>query len=300
MTEIKYLRKSEMNDISKLRYQKGLQIIKILYEKILSLDHHFAAVRTFNEISNLSNPNHYPDFLKAKQSMQKQTDKKKQFDLGAILDKNIVTSVVYSFINILNSPAPKDEKENDLKNIECIIDFTLQMHQDLKTIFYETSFLQQSNESLKADIEQLFKDYTKPIKYDSTLSLCRTNDDWDRVAELLEKYMLNLKQCIATKETDAKIYKLQVNLEFPIDRLLQFIGSYNNFISQGEKYYEKFKVVLNSYQNKQQCASVIPPEYVKLKDDIDVAISKFKTAYKPVEVNGSKLKELLYGVNEFD
>src|SRR6476620_519965 len=34
------------NDISKIRYLKGLQIIKILYEKVLSLDHHFASVRT--------------------------------------------------------------------------------------------------------------------------------------------------------------------------------------------------------------------------------------------------------------
>ncbi|MBC8643597.1 hypothetical protein H9W95_04515 [Flavobacterium lindanitolerans] len=42
------------------------------------------------------------------------------------------------------------------------------------------------------------------------------------------------------------------------------------------------------------------PEYKKLKDDIDVAISKFNMAYRPVEVNGSKMKEILYGINEFE
>nr|MBF6608125.1 hypothetical protein [Flavobacterium sp.] len=33
------------SDLSKIRYINGLQIIKILYEKVLSLDHHFASVR---------------------------------------------------------------------------------------------------------------------------------------------------------------------------------------------------------------------------------------------------------------
>ena len=47
--QIQQLQKSNANDVSKIRYLKGLQIIKILYEKVLSLDHHFASVRTFNE-----------------------------------------------------------------------------------------------------------------------------------------------------------------------------------------------------------------------------------------------------------
>jgi hypothetical protein len=46
------LRKLEFgleSDITKLRYIKGMEIIKILYDKVLGLDHHFASVRTFSE-----------------------------------------------------------------------------------------------------------------------------------------------------------------------------------------------------------------------------------------------------------
>lgn len=295
------LNQFETNDISKLRYRKGLQIIKILYEKVLGLDHHFAAVRTFNEISNLSNPNHYPEFTRLKETLQQQNgEKKKGFELTSILEKNIYTNILSSLIKIFNAPKDSNEKTSDLKSIECIVDFTLQMHQDLKTIFYETAFLQQSNEAIKLGIEQLFKEYTKPIRYESTLADCRGNDDWDRVEDLLNIYMQKLNEAVAVKEMAAKINKLQVNLEFQVDRLLQFIGQYNNFIEQGERYYGKFKLVLNNYANKQACSGVIPQEYMKLADDIDIAINKFKTAYKPVEVNGSKLKELLYGINEID
>ncbi len=92
---------------------------------------------------------------------------------------------------------------------------------------------------------------------------------------------------------------MQIELSFPIDRLIIFITQYNNFINDGEKFYQKFNIILNSYENEKQCESKLPLEFKKLKSDIDIAIEKFKVAYKPVEVNGSKLKEILYGINEF-
>ena len=92
---------------------------------------------------------------------------------------------------------------------------------------------------------------------------------------------------------------MQIEVEFPIDRLIQFIGTYNNFINSGEQFYQKFNIILNSYENEKQCESKLPIEYSKLKSDITVAIEKFNIAYKPVEINGSKMKEILYGINEF-
>ena len=111
----------------------------------------------------------------------------------------------------------------------------------------------------------------------------------------MEDYLAKMKTT-----TGASQYKMQVNMEFPIDRLLQFITQYNNFIDQGGKFYEKFKIILNSYENEKQCETKLPLEYKKLKADIDVAIQKFNVAYKPVEVNGTKMKEILYGLNEFE
>ncbi len=293
--EIKQLIKDNTSDISKIRYIKGLQIIKILYEKVLSLDHHFASIRTFNEINKISNPNQYPEFEKLKNLVTSKKDKKTGFDLTSVLGTNTIVSVIQTFTNMLNSSLTKDEKEKELGNIECILDFTLRMQNDLNTIYFETAFLQKSNEKMKSEIEVLFKDYTKPINYIATLENCRTNDDWENVTLKMEEYLSKMKTTTGPQQ-----YKMQVNLEFPIDRLLQFITMYNNFIDQGGKFYEKFKVILNSYENEKQCETKLPLEYKKLKTDIDVAIDKFNIAYKPVEINGTKMKEILYGLNEFD
>jgi hypothetical protein len=287
--------KENSGEASKIRYLKGLQIIKILYEKVLSLDHHFASVRTLNEINKISNPNQYPEYEKLKDLVSSKKDKKAGFDLTSVLGTNTIVSVVQTFTNMLGSSMSKEEKEKEMANVDCILDFTLRMQNDLNTIYFETAFLQTSNAKMKSDIELLFKDYTKPIGYLATLESCRSSDDWETVTLKMEEYLGKLKTTTGTTQ-----YKMQVNLEFPIDRLLQFITQYNNFIDQGGKFYEKFKIILNSYENEKQCETKLPMEYKKLKADIDVAIDKFNIAYKPVEVNGSKMKEILYGLNEFD
>lgn len=292
---------SEASDISKVRYLKGLQIIKILYEKTLSLDHHFTSVATFNEINNLSNPNQYPEFTKLKDAISSKQDKKSGFNLTSILGENIYTSVLHSFMSLFNNTSSsKAEKEESLKEVECILDFTLRMHNDLNTIYFETAFLQKSNDNIIKELEQLFVDFTKPIKYKTPLKECRNNDDWDAVRDNLNGFLDELNKVINDDSQRYKAHKMQINLEFPIDRLLQFITQYNAHIDQVAKFYEKFGIMLNSYENEQQCATKIPTEYKKLKDNIKISIEKFNTAYKPIEINGSKMKQVLYGINEYD
>ena len=292
---LKLLQKETNNEISKIRYLKGLQVIKILYEKVLGLDHHFASVRTLNEINKISNPNQYPEYNKLKEVIASKREKKTAFDLTALLGANAIVSVVQTFTTMITSSLTRDEKEKELANVDCILDFTLRMQNDLNTIYFETAFLQTSNDKIKQDIEALFRDYTKPIGYVSSLEDCRKNDDWEAITQKMDEYISKMKTTSGTVQ-----YKMQVNVEFPIDRLVQFIAQYNNFIDQGGKFYEKFKIILNSYENEKQCESKLPTEYKKLKSDIDVAILKFNSAYKPVEINGTKMKEILYGLNEFE
>jgi hypothetical protein len=278
------------NEISRIRYLKGLQIIKILYEKILSLDHHFASVRTLGEINRMANPTQYPEYAKLREVLNTRKDKK-AFDLTSILGTNTIVSVVQTFTSLLGSNLSKEEKERELAAVECLLDFTLRMQNDLNTIYFETAYLQTCNEKIKTEIEFLFRDYGKPIGYFSSLENCRKVDDWESIPIKTEEYLVKMKSSSGTAH-----YRMQVNLEFPIDRLLLFISQYNAYIDQGGRFYEKFRIILNSYENEKACDSRLPAEYKKLKADIDVAVEKFNVAYKPVEVNGSKMKEILYGL----
>ncbi len=300
-SELTKLKMAASSDISKVRYIKGLQIIKILYDKTLALDHHFASVSTLSEINKMSNPNQYPEFAKIKSVISSKQEKKAGFNITSLLGNNIYTSIIHSFVSMFNSPnATKEEKETNLQEIECILDFTLRMHNDLNTIYFETTFLQKSNESIMKDLQQLFVDYTKPINYSTPLKECRNTDDWDGVSSKLNHYLEVLDNASLDESQKYRAHKMAINLEFPIDRLLQFITQYNAFIDQGGKFYEKFGIMLHSYENEEQCSSKIPQEYQTLKTGIAVSIEKFNTAYKPVEINGSKMKQVIYGLSEFD
>ena len=298
--QLSMLADSERTNIQKIRYIKGLSIIKLLYEKVLSLDHHFSSLVTFNEINKISNPNNYPEFEKVKDLIKDKSDKKKGLKLTNLLGQNMYTSTIDMFIGLFNSDAKPEEKEAELKNVQCILDFTLRMNNDLKTIYFETSFLQKTNQKMIGDIERLFVAYTKPVGYHTSLKQCRENDDWESIREKLDNY-LDKMQNLQQNNSKAVIYqRMIINLNFPIDKLLQFINEYNSFIDQGVQYYQKFQIILNSYENERQCSSSLPPAYTKLKSDIDVSIQKFNLAYRPVEINGSKMKELLYGINEYE
>ncbi|MGB7500131.1 MAG: hypothetical protein WA897_09645 [Moheibacter sp.] len=286
---------AEYNEISKIRYIKGLQIMKLLYEKILSLDHHFSSIYTFSEISKISNPNSYPEFLKVKDLVLKKKKKKLDFDLGNILGENPIISATQTFIGLLDFDFSSNKTKEELYKIECILDFTVSMHNELNTVYFETTFLKSGNDALKESIETLFTDYTKPIGYDQDLETCRKLDDWDSLKHKLNTYMNEME-----KSEGREQFKKRVDLEFPIDRLLQFISAYNGFIDQGEQFYRKFKIILGSYESSTQCKTETPVEYSKLKNDVETAIEKFQIAYRPIEINGSKMKEILYGLNEYE
>ena len=99
-------------------------------------------------------------------------------------------------------------------------------------------------------------------------------------------------------ETSQKTaYRYQVDLDFAIDRLLDFINKYETFVSQGLKYYQKFQVIVNSYAHEQVCAQQLPLQFANLKKEIILSIEKFGDSYSLPEIKGSRLKDLLYGIN---
>ena len=287
--------------LDKVRYRKGLELIKLMYEKILGLDHHFHSLQTYQNVIQLSNPNAYPEFQATKDELNNRLKKKSSIKLPTLLDSNPFLSASFSIVSsILGDGEPK-EKEDDLEKIACILDFTVRMNADLNTIYYETEFLKESNTSLKEACNRLFRDYAKIIGYKISLDQCREDDDWETVYQMLDEYIDQLQNLDAAELGEASanrdFARGIANLEFSIDRLLDFLDSYTDFIGQGEKYYQKFQVIVSNYQNEEQCTEALPHQFTSLKQDIKYSIEKFKDAYFVAELKGSKLKDLLYGGN---
>jgi hypothetical protein len=282
--------------LTKVRYRKGLELIKMIYEKVLALDHHFAAMQTYQNISAISNPNAYPDFQAAKAIIEKKSAKSNpSLQLPALLQSNPYVSVAGTLISLFMLPGDSKEKETELGKISCIMDFTVRMSSDLNTISHETGFLQDMTNTLKEESLQLFDDYVQVLNYNTPLDRCRKADDWEKILELLDLYVEDMENALKKTPSDKGTYKKQVNLEFAVDRLLDYINKYSTFVAQGEKYYQKFKSIVGNYENQASCADKLPRQFDDLKKDIDISIEKFNNSYNLAELKGSKLKDLLYG-----
>lgn len=294
---LRTLEKNYSVDITLTRYKKGLELIRLLYEKILALDHHFTSLKTYQNVAALTNPNTFPEFRSAKEVIEKRLSRKSSLQLPPIFESNPYLSAAFSVVaSVIGDGAP-EEREGELGQIACILDFTVRMNNELSLIFYETEYLKESNIALKEDCQSLFKDYVQPLGYFTSLPECRKEDDWEKVYALLGSYADEMKELSGNAADVAleEAYDLQVDLEFSVDRLLDFINKYVAFISQGEKYYQKFEIIANSYTHEEVCSTRLPAEFSNLKEDIQISITKFNESYEITALKGSKLKDLLYG-----
>jgi len=285
-------------ELTRLRYKKGMELIRLLYEKVLGLDHHFSSLQTYQKIISLSNPNAYPEFQRTKSTLEKKLKRENALRLPSILESNPYLSPAFSIVTSLLGSGSAQERERELNDISCILDFTARMNSELSTIYYETEYLKESNTSLKADCIELFEEYVGLLGYNTSLDECRREDDWEAVYESFDKYMDELQQLIEKDAHGSQAIKKQINLEFAVDRLINFINVYNAFVAQGGKYYAKFEIIISNYPNEKECIGQLPYEFENLKKDIQYSIDRFNEAYDIAALKGSKLKDLLYGFSE--
>lgn len=298
--EITNLEKQYDVKFAALRYEKGIDILKMLYEKVLALDHHFTSLNTLQSINDLSNPNSFPEFSKVQEMVKDRTEKKNTVKLPNFLSVNPYVSLTTSVISSFFGKGDKKERSQEISSISCMLDFTVNMYSDLKVIYFETEYLKSSNKELLDACNQLFIDYTKAIGYKRSLVICRDTDDWDAVSSKLEKKVSGLLNKNASNSyQDRKSYIKELNnIEFSIDRLLSFMDDYSDFVNDGEKYYQKFLSIVQSYKHKEICVEQLPATYAELEKEIELSIEKFNTAYKIAELQGTKLRDLLYGIPE--
>ena len=277
--------------LSQMRYRKGLELIRMLYEKILSLDHHFSAMRTDQLVQTLSNPLSYKLFRDSNLAKQ---------SFPAFSLENPYLATGYYLHEILASPAATDEEKAEKDKVLCSLDFALRIQADLHLIYYETAYLVQANAQIKQECRELFEEYTRVIGYTQSLEQCRNADDWETVFLTLETHIQSMRRRMKenTPASQQQLLRDHINLEFSVDRLLNFIRHYQVHIQQGSQYYQKFQLILDYHSPHASCLECIPEAWRILKTETAQSVESFHQAYEVPEFKGSRLKDLLYGFSD--
>ena len=278
--------------ILRLRFRKSIEMLKILYEKILGMDHHFSSLRAHQQMMRISNPHEYPEFKAVKSVLDERMQKKLGFALPAFMESNPYLSAVFSIIGLTLSSEGRTNREQ-LDQIDCILDFTVRMHNDLNLICFEAGYLHEADLSLKQECETLFADCTKPLGFDLSLDACRETDDWERLYRLLDHPPSNAQHNLSNQLAHQQS---KIHLLFSIERIVRFIDRYCIFVNQGKEYYKKFARITDSYNQNQTCAATLSGALDQIRSDIRITLDKFTSAYNLPEMQGSRLKDLLHGI----
>jgi hypothetical protein len=291
--------------VAKLRYQKSIEMLKIVYEKILSMEHHFASLKAHQQTYRISNPNEYPEFKEVRNMVDDKMKKKMGFQVPQLVHVNPYLSAAFSIAGVFLGEGNKEEKalkKEQMEKIACIMDFTVRMHDDLNLIYLETEYLREANLAQKKECEMLFADCARQVGYTIPLQSCRDSDDWERLFNLLDNMVnkvtvsqTNAGTGVATPPDPALQGKVLANLQFSVDRIIRFSEKYGEFVTRGNDYYRKFSKIISGYDNAEVCSSTVPDQFRQLKNDIQMTLDKFNTAYALPEIQGSRLKDLMYG-----
>jgi hypothetical protein len=281
--------------LRKVRYQHGIQTIKTIYEKLLDLDHYYTSLKILQEIEIISNPISYKGFHSSMDELKSSVQTRSSVQLPNFLESNMYVSLGYSLVSAVFGEGSKNERKEHLSKAGCILEFTVQLQSDLKTIYSETEFLSGMNTHMLRDCEKLFHDYTTIVGFDSPLTDCRQQDQWEFLNDNIENHFRESTSHSDSKFDEKVFLSRSIDIDFGINRIAYFLERYDNFLTQSEQYYEKFDQILTRYVSNSTCELELPREYNEIKEDISISLDKFRNAYRLNELSGSKLKEMLYG-----
>ncbi|MBK8491195.1 MAG: hypothetical protein IPL49_09990 [Saprospirales bacterium] len=279
--------------LSQMRFKKGLELIRLLYEKILSLDHHFSAMHTDQLVQALCTPGSYEGFREFMHASSRRP-------MPAFVFENPHLAAGFFLAEVHAQPGPTGMDAEAREQLFCLLDFALDINADLHLIYYETAYLIQSNSQLQQECLELFEDYTQVIGYTKTLDQCRNTDDWEAVFLALEQHIQSMRRRMETgaPADQQQLLRDHINLEFSVDRLLNFMRNYQVHIQQGGRYYQKFQLILDHHTLRAACQKNLPEAWMQLRFEINQSVESFHKAYEVPEFKGSSLKDLLYGFTE--
>ncbi len=289
---------TSVSDPLEARFVYSISILKDLNEKILALDHHFTSLSAHHDVFNLSNPLNYPEFTSLQDYVESDLKEKHTLNVPGFLEQNAVFASAWTLVSLVLSDKSATEKSKALESISCLLDFTMRIQNDLNVIYYETDFLREANEELGLKCNALFNDHCRLIGYDTPLQSCREADDWENVFAHVNMKFQGMQSQSQVTGLLAKVTKEKNDLQFRIDLTVQFIQEYTGMISQGIKHYQKFQKILSKYEQEKACVGQLPAAFTQLKGDVQLTLEKFENAYQMPELFGSRLKMLMYGVQD--
>lgn len=274
-------------DVTQVRYEVGLLVIKDMIEYLGTLQSQFASLDFQRSYADLSNPNGFPTF---QQNIGHLTEKslKKEFTLPDMNMGNAFLNSVYFLTRSIVSD--RKDKHSITKETLCILDFTSQASCNLPIISFDLQFLTSELEKMTHDFNSLFNEYTAKVGYQNTFDdyIRGHSDNLD--IELIPEYFADLKN-----ETETQRNRKLRDINFAMTKVMDAYQEYERFVGQGLAYYQKFSSIANTLNpqcDNQAISAELQTRFDNMQYKLNRAQLDFEKAYRG-KIKQTYLKQLI-------
>ena len=274
-------------DITQMRYEVGLLVLKDMIEYMGALQSQFASLDFQRSYADLSNLNTFPTF---QQNIERLAEKsvKKEFTLPDMNMGNAFLNTAYFLTRSIVSE--RKDKHNLTQETLCLLDFTSQASYTLPIISYDLQYLTSELEKMTHDFNTLFGEYTSKVGYHKTFDdyIRGHSDNLD--SELIPYYFTALKD-----ETETKRNRQLRDINFALSKVMDAYQEYERFVGQGLAYYQKFSSIatgLNPQCDNPTIYAEIQTRFDNMQHKLERAQLDFEKAYRG-KIKQTYLKQLI-------
>ncbi len=285
--EVTQMKETISVDVTQIRYQVGLLVIKDMIEYLSTLQSQFASLDFQRSYADLSNPNTFPTF---QQNVEHITEKslRKEFTLPDMSMGNAFLNTVYFLTRSIVSD--RKDKHSITQETLCILDFTSQASCNLPIISFDLQFLSYELEKMTHDFNTLFNEYTAQVGYRGNFESYIQGHSDNLDTELIPEYFEALKQ-----ENETQRNKKLRDINFGMKKIMDAYQEYEGFVGQGLAYYQKFETIANTLTpqcDNQTISTEIQTRFDNMEYKLNRAKLDFEKAYRG-KIKQTYLKQLI-------
>lgn len=291
MAEISTQEKHRAIELSRIRYEVGLLVIKDIIEYLNTLQSQFSSIDFQESYADLSNPNSFPIY---RQNIERLKEKpvRKEFtlpEMGMGMGmSNAFFNTAYFLTHAIVSNR-KDKSEITQQTV-CILDFTSEASNNLRIISFDLQYLSSELQKMTINFDELFRNYTAKVGYSMGFNDYITADGDLLDTDLIPGYFEALQN-----DNEVERSKKLRDINYSIKKIMDAYQEYEIFVRQGLAYYEKFALIVSTLtpQCEDQIISAdIQARFENMSYKLNRAKLDFEKAYRG-KIKQTYLKQLI-------
>ncbi|MEZ4587462.1 MAG: hypothetical protein R2909_13785 [Gemmatimonadales bacterium] len=268
-------------DLQTVRYQTGLEILRVMMRNAEKLDFSTSLATSLARFEDAANPLNSPAFRQQISSVGKSSDG--GFKLPDLLLKNPIVSVAASLASLFTSSAKPKEKDEALAKISCVLDFTTKASRDASDARQQMASIDGRLRAFLRDGDATLVGYTATVGAErgwARLKQESASTVRSPVNDAVDRYFATRREAALTRPWSIGIQDELVETNYQIDQVRAMLTRYEDLLAEMESFLSRYAATAARYRD-QSCAAIpnLTATLAAIEEQAEANRGKFRAAW---------------------